>query len=179
MHRIQLSPTGPADKGEVAVRGAEPYPPPQLCLLPRPDSDSPPGAPVPGILQARLLEWVAIAFSCPSRGSPKGEAVPLPWDWLLLESGRPRNAAGSVFTDQVFPGKPEIQIFPWIHQSFFFFLISRLFSRAALDYKKKKHGKYREFAYTLYLTLTPVSRLINILHWCGTLVATDESILMH
>ena len=25
--------------------------------------DSPPGSPVPGILQARTLEWVAIAFS--------------------------------------------------------------------------------------------------------------------
>ena len=25
--------------------------------------DSPPGAPIPGILQARTLEWVAISFS--------------------------------------------------------------------------------------------------------------------
>ena len=25
--------------------------------------DSPPGSPVPGILQARTLEWVAISFS--------------------------------------------------------------------------------------------------------------------
>ena len=36
----------------------------QLCLtLCDPRDSSPPGSPVPGILQARTLEWVAIAFS--------------------------------------------------------------------------------------------------------------------
>ena len=36
----------------------------QLCLtLCDPMDDSPPGSPVPGILQARILEWVAISFS--------------------------------------------------------------------------------------------------------------------
>ena len=39
----------------------------QLCLtLCDPIDGSPPGSPVPGILQARTLEWVAISFS---RGS--------------------------------------------------------------------------------------------------------------
>ena len=33
---------------------------PALC---DPINGSPPGSPVPGILQARVLEWVAIAFS--------------------------------------------------------------------------------------------------------------------
>ena len=33
---------------------------PTLC---DPIDDSPPGAPVPGILQARTLEWAAISFS--------------------------------------------------------------------------------------------------------------------
>ena len=33
---------------------------PTLC---DPTHSSPPGSPVPGILQARTLEWVAIAFS--------------------------------------------------------------------------------------------------------------------
>ena len=33
---------------------------PTLCY---PRDDSPPGSPVPGILQARTLEWVAISFS--------------------------------------------------------------------------------------------------------------------
>ena len=36
----------------------------QSCLtLFDPIDDSPPGSPVPGILQARTLEWVAISFS--------------------------------------------------------------------------------------------------------------------
>ena len=33
----------------------------RLCETPR--DGSPPGFPVPGILQARTLEWVAISFS--------------------------------------------------------------------------------------------------------------------
>ena len=33
---------------------------PTLC---DPRDSSPPGSPVPGILQARILEWVAISFS--------------------------------------------------------------------------------------------------------------------
>ena len=36
----------------------------QLCLtLCYPRDGSPPGSPIPGILQARTLEWVAISFS--------------------------------------------------------------------------------------------------------------------
>ena len=36
----------------------------QLCpTLCDPRDDSPPGSPIPGILQARTLEWVAISFS--------------------------------------------------------------------------------------------------------------------
>ena len=36
----------------------------QSCLtLCDPIDRSPPGSPVPGILQARILEWVAISFS--------------------------------------------------------------------------------------------------------------------
>ena len=49
----------------------------QLCLtLCDPIDGSPPGSSVPGILQARVLEWVAIPFS---RGSP------IPWNqtWVF------------------------------------------------------------------------------------------------
>ena len=36
----------------------------QVCLtLCDPRDGSPPGSPIPGILQARTLEWAAIAFS--------------------------------------------------------------------------------------------------------------------
>ena len=34
-----------------------------LMALCEPIAGSPPGSPVPGILQARILEWVAISFS--------------------------------------------------------------------------------------------------------------------
>ena len=33
----------------------------RLCATPQ--TGSPPGSPVPGILQARTVEWVAISFS--------------------------------------------------------------------------------------------------------------------
>ena len=37
----------------------------QPCLTPRdPIGGNPPGSPVPGILQARTLEWVAILLQC-------------------------------------------------------------------------------------------------------------------
>jgi len=61
---------------------------PTLC---NPIDGSPPGSPIPGILQARTLEWVAISFSkacmhakllqsCPTLGdamdsSPPGSSV--------------------------------------------------------------------------------------------------------
>ena len=41
---------------------------PTLC---NPIDGSPPGSPVPGILQARTLEWVAISFSNASKGKVK------------------------------------------------------------------------------------------------------------
>ena len=37
---------------------------PTLC---DPIDGSPPGSPIPGILQARILEWVAISFSSASK----------------------------------------------------------------------------------------------------------------
>ena len=50
---------------------------PTLC---DPDG-SPPGAPVPGILQARTLEWVAISFS--NAWKWKVKVKPLSHVWLL------------------------------------------------------------------------------------------------
>ena len=43
---------------EAAATSLQPWP--TLC---DPIDGSPPGSPVPGILQARALEWVAISFS--------------------------------------------------------------------------------------------------------------------
>ena len=55
----------------------------QSCpTLRDPIDGSPPGSPVPGILQARTLEWVAISFSNAGKGKVKVKSlshVP-PWD---------------------------------------------------------------------------------------------------
>ena len=58
----------------------------QLCpTLCDPIDGSPPGSPVPGILQARTLEWVAISFSNAGKGKVKvkslscAQLVATPW----------------------------------------------------------------------------------------------------
>ena len=54
----------------------------QLCLtLCNPTDGSPPGSPVPGILQARTLEWVVIFFS--NEGKWKVKVKSLSCVWLL------------------------------------------------------------------------------------------------
>ena len=48
----------------LAIHAAAVAKSPQSCLtLCDPIDSSPPGSPIPGILQARTLEWVAISFS--------------------------------------------------------------------------------------------------------------------
>ena len=52
---------------------------PTLC---DPRDSSPPGSPIPGILQARTLEWVAVSFSSPWKWKVKVKSlsrVPLGW----------------------------------------------------------------------------------------------------
>ena len=52
----------------------------QLCLtLCDPIDGSPPGSPVPGILQARTLEWVAISFSKAWKGKVKVKSLSHVW----------------------------------------------------------------------------------------------------
>ena len=53
---------------------------PTLC---DPIDDSPPGSPVPGILQARTLEWVAISFSNAWKRKVKVKSLSRVW---LLET---------------------------------------------------------------------------------------------
>ena len=56
--QLSLSVTAFADTAAAAVKSL------QLCpTLCNPIDGSPPGSTVPGILQARTLEWVAISFS--------------------------------------------------------------------------------------------------------------------
>ena len=48
----------------------------QSCLtLYRPIDSSPPGSPIPEILQARTLEWVAITFSNAGKWKVKGRSL--------------------------------------------------------------------------------------------------------
>ena len=55
---------------------------PQLCpTLHDPRDGTPPGSPIPGILQARTLEWVAISFS--NAGKWKVKVKLLSRVWLL------------------------------------------------------------------------------------------------
>ena len=49
---------------------------PTLC---DPIDGSPPGSPVPGILQARTLEWVAISFSNARKRKVKGKSLSCVW----------------------------------------------------------------------------------------------------
>ena len=52
----------------------------QSCLtLCDPIDSSPPGSPVPGILQARTLEWVAISFSNAWKWKVKGKLLSHVW----------------------------------------------------------------------------------------------------
>ena len=52
----------------------------QSCLtLCDPTDGSPPGSPIPGILQARPLEWVAISFSSPWKWKVKVQSVSHVW----------------------------------------------------------------------------------------------------
>ena len=59
--KIQVIPTSYGSATTAAAAAAKLL---QLCpTLCDPIDGSPPGSPVPGILQARTLEWVAISFS--------------------------------------------------------------------------------------------------------------------
>ena len=49
---------------------------PTLC---DPIDGSPPGSPVPGFLQARILEWVAISFSNAWKWKVKGKSLSCVW----------------------------------------------------------------------------------------------------
>ena len=73
----------------------------QSCLtLCNPIDGSPPGSPVPGILQARTLEWVAISFS---------NALSEKWKWshsVMSDSARPHGLQPTrLLRPWDFPGK--------------------------------------------------------------------------
>ena len=70
---------------------------PTLC---DPIDGSPPGSPVPGILQARTLEWVAISFSSVWKWKVKGKSLS-----RVRPSATPWTAAYQAPPSMDFPGK--------------------------------------------------------------------------
>ena len=66
----------------------------QLCLtLCDPIEGRPPGSPIPGILQARTLEWIAISFSNAWKGKGKVKSLSrvqlLPTPWTEIHQAPP------------------------------------------------------------------------------------------
>ena len=56
---------------------------PTLCI---PIDGSPPGSPIPGILQARILEWVTISFSNAWKWKVKVKSLSCVWLFSILKS---------------------------------------------------------------------------------------------
>ena len=68
--------TVPPGKPRVTSAAAAAAESPQSCLtLCDPIDSLPPGSPIPGILQARTLEWVAISFSDAGKWKVKGKSL--------------------------------------------------------------------------------------------------------
>ena len=75
----------PLEKGMAAAAAAKSL---QSCLtLCDPIDGSPPGSAVPGILQARTLEWVSISFSNAGKWKVKVKLKALSHVWLLATHG--------------------------------------------------------------------------------------------
>ena len=114
----------------------------QLCpTLCDPIDGSPPGSPIPGILQARTLQWVAISFSW------------IPFHDLLLSSshptvnthpGLPRKAPGTFCAETEFWGKPD----GWSRSSSF---ISSLICHSPLQLQRISVASLCCLGFTPYL----------------------------
>ena len=75
---------------------------PQLCLtLCDPIDGSPPGSAVPGILQARLLEWVAISFSTAWKWKVKVKSLSLVWLGDPMDCSLPGSSVRGIFQARV------------------------------------------------------------------------------
>ena len=101
----------------------------QSCLtLCNPTDSSPPGSPVPGILQARTLEWVTISFSKRNYRKKESEVTELsptlcdPMDFSLPGSSIMDSSRQEYWSGSSFPSPKLV----WI----FFFLKKMQFSRA-------------------------------------------------
>ena len=79
-----------------AAKSLQSYP--TLC---NPIDGSPPGCPVPGILQARTLEWVAISFSSAWKWKAKGIAQSCPTLRDPMDCSLPGSSVHGIFQASV------------------------------------------------------------------------------
>ena len=112
----------------------------------------PPGSSIHGILQARILEWVAISFS---RGSSRPRAL------TSEPPGKPqkipRIAEVSIFKSEHLSEGLRLQSIRWVH----FFLLSHQQIRTTEDLPPVKHKDIR--AVISYLSVKMKRYLINTL----------------
>ena len=81
----------------------------QLCpTLCEPIDGSPPGSSVPGILQARILEWVAISFSNACMHAKLLQSCPTMYD--TMDSSPPSSSVHKIL---------QARILEWVAISFF------------------------------------------------------------
>ena len=74
----------------------------QLCpTLCDPIDGSSPGSPVPGILQARTLEWVAISFSNEWKWKVKGKSLSHVWLSDPMDCSLPASSVHGIFQARV------------------------------------------------------------------------------
>ena len=74
----------------------------QLCpTLCDPIDSSPPGSTIPGILQARTQEWVAISFSNPWKWSESEVAQSCPTLWDPMDCSLPGSSVHGIFQARV------------------------------------------------------------------------------
>ena len=71
---------------------------PTLC---DPIDDSPPGSPVPGILQARTLEWAAISFSNAWKWKVKVKSLSRVWLSDLMDCSLPGSSVHGIFQARI------------------------------------------------------------------------------
>ena len=76
----------------------------QLCpTLCNPIDGSPPGSPIPGILQARILEWAAISFSNAWKWNVKVKSLSRVWLPHPMDCSLPGSSVHGIFQA---PGMP-------------------------------------------------------------------------
>ena len=118
----------------------------QLCpTLCYPIDGRPPGSPVPGILQARTLEWVAISFSKCMKVKSESEVAQ---SHLTLSNPRDCSLPGSsvhvIFQARVLE-RVAIAFSENLHRSAFFFLSALLSLQEVKElFKRKKSSKNHE-----------------------------------